>query len=830
MHNRLFACIVVFAAVLLCISRFSEAQLRPPGVLPPLRPKIDPASITDEQVLTSVNKGVDFLLTAVDAQVKVVLEAEDPKRGMRPPPVVDERAYGEIILATYTLLHIGQQIDDPRLRFNSPQMTPLVHLLTKLNIDFNYATALQACALAQLPPKPEYKRALALVTEKLVNGVGKEGGYTYKLTHDNYVQSMLKWDNSNSQYGLLGVWAAADWGLETSNGYWQKIDQFWRRVQCLDGGWDYLDGSMKSYPSMTAAGVASLYVTTEYIDRTPRREPHADGNLDRGLAALIKTFDPDANNLYYLYAVERVGLASGLKFFNKTNWYRAAAANVLSLQNPDGSFSSTFIGATPTVNTSYALLFLIRGRAPVVMNKLQYNGAWNVRPRDSANLTRFFAKSFEKHINWQIVGIDNPVAEWLDAPILLITFNREPAFTNEEVSRLREFVNSGGIIFSVAEQDRQATTDAVKRCAAKVAGDQYEMRILPKDHPLFSIETKFKMPPTIWGLSNGVRELWVHVPTDYAASWQSRSHLRTEAWDIPTNLYFYATGKGSLRSKLQSLVVPEPTEEPRRKIGMARLQYAGNWDPEPGAWMRMSKLMRTRYHTALDLDYVKINRLNAESSAFTVAHLTGTSKCSFTDLQVAELRKFIDNGGTLLIDSAGGSRAFTDSAKTLLSQAWPDAALVTLPPEHELYTPFVVGADTVPVEYRKFWILTHGPCSLFRVQALTVGKRLAVFFSADDISSGLLGTSTWGIDGYAPACAEALARNLVLWSVKDNPAEHVPVTTAPASQPATSPATEPASQPATSPDTQPALPPATAPATAPSSAPTPDHDPPPPPP
>jgi hypothetical protein len=47
---------------------------------------------------------------------------------------------------------------------------------------------------------------------------------------------------------------------------------------------------------------------------------------------------------------------------------------------------------------------------------------------------------------------------------------------------------------------------------------------------------------------------------------------------------------------------------------------------------------------------------------------------------------------------------------------------------------------------------------------MTVNNRMAVIFSNEDITSGLLGTSTWGVGGYTSDSALPIARNLVLFA------------------------------------------------------------------
>ena len=50
------------------------------------------------------------------------------------------------------------------------------------------------------------------------------------------------------------------------------------------------------------------------------------------------------------------------------------------------------------------------------------------------------------------------------------------------------------------------------------------------------------------------------------------------------------------------------------------------------------------------------------------------------------------------------------------------------------------------------------------IDGISIGGKTRVLFSQWDISSGLLGTNTWGIVGYAPETSETLAANMVLWA------------------------------------------------------------------
>ena len=42
-----------------------------------------------------------------------------------------------------------------------------------------------------------------------------------------------------------------------------------------------------------------------------------------------------------------------------------------------------------------------------------------------------------------------------------------------------------------------------------------------------------------------------------------------------------------------------------------------------------------------------------------------------------------------------------------------------------------------------------------------------MIFSRLDLTSGLLGTTTWGILGYDPTYAQSFMKNLILWTINE---------------------------------------------------------------
>ncbi|MCL2640906.1 MAG: DUF4159 domain-containing protein, partial [Phycisphaerales bacterium] len=571
-------------------------------------------------------------------------------------------------------------------------------------------------------------------------------------------------DLSNGQYGALGAWALTDFGIELPDAYWKVQDRFWRQLQWADGSWPYLSwGSHESKEAMGTAGIASLYVCQEFVDNELRLIPKPDPHIEKGLKWLEATYKPTSADYYYQYGVERIGLASGLKFFGTTNWYKEAATAMVRTQRKDGSWTSNL---APHITTPYVLLFLARGRNPVVFNKLQYNGHWNARPRDDANVTRWLSKRYEKPINWQVVNLQVSPEEWMDAPILLITGSADPKFTPADLAKLRTFIQAGGMIFSTADGNSPTFSTAIKKYANEVMDKKYEMRNLPKDHLLFSKELGVEIPnpPAMLGMSNGAREVWIHSTTDLGADWQMRRYANKSSFELGAALYFYASGRASLRSKLQPLTVDAGNVTPARTITVAQIDYPGNTEPEPGAWPRMAKLAKANFKTDLKLATLKPTELDPKKTP--LAHMTGTTRIVFTQDDANALRTYLDAGGLLFVDSAAGSENFTASCKELFQKIYPDTELTALPPDHPIYT----GSMPDGVKIDDIQFRTYGELRLQRkvrspaLEMLAINGKPRVIFSSWDVCSGFLGTNTWSIVGYAASTSEKLGRNIVLYA------------------------------------------------------------------
>ncbi len=170
-------------------------------------------------------------------------------------------------------------------------------------------------------------------------------------------------DNSNTQFALLGIWAAGRHGFD-SNDTLEAIDGHFRGSQNFPGRWGYKPG-MAGTNAMTCAGLMGLAIAAARPKQAERLSARARGAAlaaDPVFASALRCVAEDAreiseeSEIYYLWSLERVCVALGLRQIDGFDWYSAGGRVLLGSQRADGSWPDQRWGSLP--NTCLALLFL----------------------------------------------------------------------------------------------------------------------------------------------------------------------------------------------------------------------------------------------------------------------------------------------------------------------------------------------------------------------------------------------------------------------------------------------------------------------------------------
>ena len=722
---------------------------------------------------------------AVDKAVKYLYEVQQGAHWeMSEAPTSDEKHSvrgkqwgGLTAMATYALLAAGENPQDKRIE-------KALNWLLEKDITGTYAVGLRAQVWQFIPEKHPLRReiraALKWDRDLLASGMQERQGEAFGFY--GYFPGDEHYDRSNGQYGVLGMWAVEQAGAEVPTKYWQIQDEVWKKSQLQDGGWNYR-GDDPSKANMTAAGVATLFITQDYLLDLKRdcQGNYFNQHIEMGMAWMDRHIHELLGGNYYgMYGVERIGVASGRKYFGTVDWYDVGSDYLVKNQGGDGAWGGEDdnSNARKVPNTCFSLYFLTRGRAPVLMNKLDYSNVakegkeagWNQRPRDLAIFSKWMSHNLDgRFLNWQIVNLKVQPHELHDAPILYVAGSEALNFSDDDVVKLRTFVEEGGLILGNADCGSAKFARSFAALGAKLFNNEF--RDLELTHPILSGQqfnaTKWKRRPRVQALGNGVREQMILIPNDdLSKAFQTRSdRVKEELYQLTANIFLYSVREKPVGYKGETYIVRDTGEgKTDRAIKVARIEHVGRWNPEPGGWRRLANVMKNAGLATVTAEPVKLGQGKLKDHK--VAHLTGVTKFKLAEPARKELKAFVEGGGTLIVDAAGGSVDFADAAAEELAAIFGDATREALrkplPTTHAVYT--MPELAVTKFDYRNHARRVLGKLNAPKLAGLEVGGRVGVFYSREDLSGSLVGQPVDGIFGYASETATAMMRNMLVYA------------------------------------------------------------------
>lgn len=698
--------------------------------------------------------------------------------------------------------------------------------LRKLDLEsepkFNYDASLLLMTLCAAKDPADLARITTLASRleasqtKVGGGQSPAGGWSYNNSLN------FGGDPSNTQYAILGLREAAEYGVPVSRQTWQLARDYWIARQNPDGGWGY--GNANSTGSMTVAGIASLSIAEQMLvsddgvapDGTAPccDVPQEDKSIERGMKWLANHFAVGHNPghtvwlLYYLYGLERAGRLTGQRFFGEHDWYREGAAFLIEGQNPT---SGHWVGLgeyeqSPVLATSFALLFLSKGLSPVLINKLKFGprqatrpleiagNDWNRHPRDVRNLVDSISgmKGWPALLTSQELDLPRAAAAknvdaLLQAPVLYIASKNRPQFSPDELKLLKDYVQNGGFIFAVASCDAADFEAGVREMTKQILPPgENELKPLPSEHPIFRSEYNLQgFGIELQGADTGCRTAVVYCAEDLGCYWQyatrhappNRNPKLTanvlRATKIGTNVIAYATGREILNKLEMPQLADAETEDKveRGLLQIAQIRHAGSWNAAPRA---LKNLLTALQQTAgLSVSHQPRDLLLADPQVYNypLIYMHGRQQFQFNKQERDRLRQYLEQGGVLFADACCGAKLFDKSFRDMIRQVFPDKKLERIPLEHEIFSESL-GHDARRLKRR---VLEGGGANAAEVKELDavlegieLDGRYAVVYSRYDLSCALERQSTIQCEGYTPDDAVKLATNIVLYAIVQN--------------------------------------------------------------
>ncbi|MCE5269255.1 MAG: DUF4159 domain-containing protein [Planctomycetaceae bacterium] len=768
------------------------------------------AEITAEQVRKAIDRGVGYL------------KAQQQLNGAWPDMI--GMPGGISALCTLALLNSGVDPDDP-------VMQKALEYLRRVRPERTYVVALQTMVFARATPGKDRslieRNVKWLQSTQIPDGPYK-GAWTYPGIGDG--------DNSNSQFALLGLYEAERAGVPTSLRTWKLAQKHWEDCQNIDGSWSYKRGAPGT-GSMTCAGISSLVIAADRVQSSDARvvgdridccgshQAGEDTRIENGIRWLGQHYSVSHNPvagptwaLYYLYGLERAGRLTARRFIplpsrqgqpSRADWYREGADWLIRQQDGlSGFWSGKGLGENePTVGTSLALLFLSKGRWPVLLGKLQHgdNGDWNRHRGDVANLTRYVESRWKFDMTWQVVDLRAATVEdLLQTPVLFYCGSEDPlpvdpAQRKKLAQKLRDYLDRGGFLFAEGYCGGVGFDRGFRELMRQVFPEpEYKLRLLEPEHPIWYAEEKIdpaQMRP-VWGIESGCRTSVIYVPLDPPASprpgvsclWDLARPGREEkrgrpvqgqidaALSLGINVLAYATNR-ELKTKevgFQASATRRPTDRLERgKLYVATLRHPGGCNSAPRAVTNLMDAaakdlkIRTRVHQ---------EPLAITDDALLDYHLVfmhGRTAFRLTDTERGRLRQYIDRGGMLMADSICASRAFTESFRREMATVFPDRKLEKIPADDPIWSTAYGGFDLRTVARRDPEAVAAGtplrnairkvPPEL---EGIKFGDHWGLIFSQFDLSCALEKHNSLECRGYVREDAARIGLNVVLYSLQ----------------------------------------------------------------
>jgi hypothetical protein len=630
-------------------------------------------------------------------------------------------------------------------------------------------------------------------------------------------------DNSNTQYAVLGLHAGIEAGVEVDKAALERIRKYMLTSQS-GGGWSYKSGGRPSM-TMTCAGLCNLMITGMDLDVSKQ---HMEGGVivdcgkydeNRPVADALRLLGAhfpaeihagnaqhDLNEtsfpFYCLYGIERTGRLTGRRFFGGHDWYEIGCRYLVASQK-DGYWHGSGMDGPPVVATSFSLLFLAKGRTPVLLTKLAYGPrdyeGWNNKHYDARHLVEFASRElFQKMpLAWQIFDVRSGVSaeteserrrlagELLASPIVYLNGHGDAGFSDRETKILQEYLENGGFVLAEACCSAEAFHRRFEKLIEEILPGS-ELRLLPDDHPIWTASGKFLLTPNkpfpLYGVQHGCKWVAIFSPRPMAYYWEAgddKTPKGRAAFQLAANIIAYATGLEPPRPRLYEVEIPrDDTKEQIRRgyLKVGQLRYTptggGDWRPAPKAMHNlMNEVRKAGIDLLLGATPVYPSHENVVSYRFLYMH--GRAGFSERPQDLEHLHFDLTSGGLLLADACCGSPAFDAAFRKFMETLWTKdkLELEPIPLTDDLYSAELNGQAIRTVRCRRPKGDGQGVDPEYRevapaLEGIKYNGRWVVIYSKYDLGCALERHKSSDCLGHDYDSAVRLGRAAVLYALK----------------------------------------------------------------
>jgi len=740
---------------------------------------------------------------------------------------------GVTALSTLALLNCGASVTER-------EVAMAMDFLRRLEPKKTYVVGLTTMVFAEgRQPRdlPVIQRNVDWLIETAMRRGGKIIGWGYPFADES-----VRPDGSNTQYALLGLYAGKMAGAKIPDKVWKDIQDLYLTTQKKSGDnegfWLYTEyPNEKASFTMTVAGVSGLLIANMGLNRSdqalndatgvaakcgqyPSNEPIARGLNWIGTRFAFENAPQSKSTFYNIYGIERVGRLSGQRFLGKVDWYRRGCIELVEKQNKqNGSWAGgkgvESIDGVDVISTSFALLFLSKGRTPVLISKLAYGDAfapkdgaliergeetgvigWNRKQNDARHLTEFASKELFKGLplGWQVYDprrkefqknddILSEVGVLVQSPILMFNGHQRIKMPSAHKELLKKYIEEGGFIVAEACCGSADFARSFRELMQELFPES-ALQPMPPEHAIW--RSYFAVPPTqfprLETLDRGCRTVVVFSPEPISGYWEEARFMEGknaasvsrggQAFRLGANVIAYATGMEPPQQRLTSRQIADTSKDdrspPKGFIKPAQIQLPGEAPPAPAAMRNLMAHLQNAAKIDVVLDKESLPPGNEELFKYKFLYMHGRKRFDLSTEEITNLKACLQGGGLLFADACCGKPEFDQSFRAMAEKIFPNMKLEVIPPTDELYSAKLnkvainsvkrrEKADTAGEGYRDLPPMLEG---------IKIDGRWAIIYSKYDIGCALEGHKSSDCLGHTRESALQLATAAALYALK----------------------------------------------------------------
>ena len=343
---------------------------------------------------------------------------------------------------------------------------------------------------------------------------------------------------------------------------------------------------------------------------------------------------------------------------------------------------------------------------PTLVAKLSHgsNQDWTTDRNDIFNLLKIVGREYETPFRAIVVEFGSYSFNAKQTPIVYMSGHNSFSLDGSKKRELRQFIESGGTLIIDACCGSAKFASSAKSEVRGMFPDRRFKR-LPLDHPVFSCHNIIEKvaysgvtddfpgdEPYLEGVDFGCRTAVFFSPFDLSCGWDNHAHEHgkrvavRDAVNLGVNMLSYALvnrEQGEVLARTRAYT--DIDSQTRGKVVLAQVRYDGEWNRHVAATANLLSDLDKNFPADVKYARADVALSDPEIFSYPVLYLTGHDDFELSGSELANLRKFLQGGGTLLAESCCGRQSFDTAFRREIGRVLPKSKLETLAASHPVF-------------------------------------------------------------------------------------------------------------------------------------------------